>query len=1706
MLNVLKYCISDCGSTPCTPTTYCISDSIIYLVTKDGIGGSAKFGKSGTPSGNYFFSNDHYLMTTSTSGSGTLGSIYVCDNSGCSAVTDTTNITYFNSKSSDLTCAYNSGDVCGAGITNKSYYDTTSKKIINCSTNKCNLSSVTGYYIDYGSSNTINYLITCSNSSCITEKHTGTAVEFYINSGLDKSTQPIIYYNGAAFSSIIGNPIGVYLDSSTLSGARYSNIIICSSTTKCLSTANDSAIFLNSANILDSAKSPAPLIKCISSGCTEVLFTTAITGDNSNNAYYIDGITKNLIQCVITPSPLSVSCDIYNKNTSNKYYLDYSTSSSSTSCVSSVFGATSSTGFCSLNIISCDSSSLCKSSAIYTESQFLDGDSSTNLIVCNTFGDDFFCTTIPAINLTYYYINSGNFDGEHPLLYCGDSSTTTCVEKKASTNGYYMSDNGIFITSDPYNIETIGHLIHCSNSKTCIKSLDLANKGYYVNAGVNITNKPLILFDPETSTIYETSPTSKDSIYLDSSSFITSSYTNLIYCSSINNCTTFKSKDGYYYNSGYIDEDSDVIIECDKTGCEIDPNIQTCTSDESVSLKPGNYCFRKEVGSGKDLNFVVNEFIINSENIDTTNQNITYTNGSNINYRYVRVSNGNFPGITNEVSTLFEIKSNSITRVNTDGIFIINSKNEKVDTINGFINLGSSFTTIYTCSTSTQLCSLSSSCKDGTYLYDEGNHRGYQCADDFISPINEAGYYIDSSYIVDKNFTPAIMKCTDNGNCERYIPKNSYFLNAGSDKAYHPLIYCSDNNCTTKEVSMGYYRAEFGHSGVIYCSSNSFCGISPLRYNYYINSGVDKNIKPIIVCNDGINCNTKQAYLGYYLVKEYSNLLIDCDNTSLCQLKTATIGYYYNSANNYNSDNGETIIKCYISTYGSNTICNTEKRNKGFYLSGSSNNILINCIGNKCQSITVNNGIFRAATNSKTSEKGVSSKSRDQYNDEDGNTIEKEIINDEEGEEERDDLLEYIYHIGRIAEEENEKDIDDSNNDDNIYEYYSENENSNDILMEINNNNSMIDDINEENNNDSDNDFDYNYDDNLDNPDINSVNLKRDMEDMNKNLELSNRATSNEASYTLIICNDGSCNELTSEELNLIPICTYNNDVCYLDNSRISTIQNVRITSVVAGEYCTDASRSTIYFATETIVEYNNVISGVLSTSKSSTKNCIKASAQYSNNLFTVGNNIYRVNEGYITQVFDTGYYFIDIIKNSLVYGMEIKDYNDINVLLYKCDGASCRIMDKPSSTTYYTDVSKRIIKYSLEDDKYLFVNDKQENICTFSYNTCTPKYDIMENDFCITAEGNLVVARETIKAKETGQCFSSNSINKNVLAYSHSSTLYLLNSNAAKQVTMSGYFFAENVNYYSADYRSFNTTRAGITLYGCIENNCKIYEPKPNIYYFDVLTNYLIEKTKDNIWISPYSLGYINVSVNPEETYIYSYTISENKELLLTKVNKDGYYYTIDQKMYQCDTQSTKSCKEIEDTAYILTNTNELYYCIVDSEGEDTECFKKTCALGQTYYIQDNYYKCTIGSYFELIRQKTCDYNEVLVINFPLIYIDSFPTSIYKTISNIAKNNQYLPTEKESRTSLESVQGVFTNCTIDDYDSSIINYDQICMANHVKLNQDKEPDICSIQLLGYTFCVVDDGDNPNKCNPSSAFTQKNISLWNIINRKNNNN
>jgi len=381
----LKDCETDCKNdatadpavtSSCTDQGYCISDSnTIKIVNSNKLPGSTKFGKSGTTPGNYFFDGNGVLVTAKKN-SQTIDSGYYCDSSGCIPIPTTTGKTYINTKASDLTCAYIKRETsfeCGSANENESYIDDSSKKVINCSSKKCSLTSAAGYYIDYGA---VDKIIFCSGNSCTNDINLNSPAtdRFYLNAGLDKSINPIIKYDnnktsGQKLSPISGNTEQAFLDYSTVidpsstGSLSYRNLITCSSYKKCSSASYDSGIFLSSTSTI--------LIKCESSGCSELnTEDSANTNKGSKNAksYYIDALSKKLIVC-----DNNSKCSLLD-DSSNKFYLDYSTKSTSTdkSC------GTGKVSFCSTNIISCDSSSQCISKAIVNESYFIDGETAVS--------------------------------------------------------------------------------------------------------------------------------------------------------------------------------------------------------------------------------------------------------------------------------------------------------------------------------------------------------------------------------------------------------------------------------------------------------------------------------------------------------------------------------------------------------------------------------------------------------------------------------------------------------------------------------------------------------------------------------------------------------------------------------------------------------------------------------------------------------------------------------------------------------------------------------------------------------------------------------------------------------------------------------------------------------------------------------------------------------------------------------------------------------------------------------------------------------------------------------------------------------------------------------------------------------------------------------------------------------------------------------
>ncbi|ORX75443.1 hypothetical protein BCR32DRAFT_285166, partial [Anaeromyces robustus] len=189
--------------------------------------------------------------------------------------------------------------------------------------------------------------------------------------------------------------------------------------------------------------------------------------------------------------------------------------------------------------------------------------------------------------------------------------------------------------------------------------------------------------------------------------------------------------------------------------------------------------------------------------------------------------------------------------------------------------------------------------------------------------------------------------------------------------------------------------------------------------------------------------------------------------------------------------------------------------------------------------------------------------------------------------------------------------------------------------------------------------------------------------------------------------------------------------------------------------------------------------------------------------------------------------------KNTLVTGNDIDLYNDENVKLYRCNGSSCSIVDKPESMTYYADINKRILKYNVNSGAYSFAYEKD---IVWRISSC----------------------KADIKNRETGECYRAPSITSTI--YGYSQYLYNMNMFAAQMVDETGYY----INY--------KTKNNGLIVYGCQLSSCKEYTPEEDVYYYDGRAKTIL-RYRDGIWNTPSTSGYAYISINPADTYIYRFT-----------------------------------------------------------------------------------------------------------------------------------------------------------------------------------------------------------------------------------------
>jgi len=1554
-----------------------------------------------------------------------------------------------------------------------------------------------GFYLD-GSSSTDNTkyikIINCSSSnscSLYTQKNKG---YYFDGSSFTDETNysKLIYYDGNNYISISNINIGYYLDATTKSSdnEEYSGVILCTNSTTCISVETTKKGYYIDGSSYKS-RTYSKLIECDGS--------KYISLDIINVGYYLDGsstdddtIYNSVIYCDDSKTCTIISSLI------KGYYLDASSVTSSSSrkrtqtivytkliiCDENNYqsvtsslqkgyyldGGSSNDNINYNKIIYCSDASSCRSVSSTIIGFYFDATSTTDnnvytkLISCD--GNKY--TSFNTNQIGYYLDGSSSNNGinYNRIIYCSNAENCEILEKSNLRKGYYME--GSTALTDGTNTKYI-QLISCymDNTSSCKMHDNIENyqtynpfDGYYINGMNDFSTYPLIrCFDSSCEKIENT--IINEGYYLDGSTSIENKvgYIKLISCTigTSTGCTITSPNDGYYINAE-SDSSSNAIILCMNQICKI----------QSPSTSPSYYV-------GNDQNKKVNGLIICDEPASNSNKCIFKSAFNSLGYY---LNDGHNKDTEQLINCTQDKGCQSLT----------------VD-LGYYLNIGDiDNNPIIVCNKESLACTSQTTpeCQDP-----ENSRAGDYCYDDnklLFYPINKSdavytnflnGFFTIGS-ILSGNFpginvdTTTLFKITPYS-ITRYfksgilmIDKNGKLINSLDStrslitqyKCDEETMLCSQLPSCTPNIYMydpENQRAIFCNNGSLeYASFTGYVVDGDRKINnnnpylikcenggkncvsikpklksssYYENMGYDSKDHKLIQCFNG-NCVTVEATNGFYVGHDGIDI-INCTQKGICNtIQPNKNVKYINSG----IDNSLKKIIEYNKKYGYTTV----KAKAGYYMTYS-NNILIECTNTDCNEIIPIESYYDNADNSQK------------------NTIINCIGKD--------------ISVTCVIEKTNEGFYTTPNTN---TLYHCENEK----CQYINVKNGIFHMA-----------VKNNYSDNLSKRSLDLVN--HNITNFNSISYIDNEYHRNilvprasEETYGIIRCISSVCNVLTPEEILAIPICEYNKKKCYI-KEKYAMIKG-STTSLSVGEICTNDDRSTFYFATNTIVVKSNVIGTSTDYAHTTTlNNCLPVSNKYNSFFFTTDSSIFRLDKNRIIQLLDSGYYFINIVKNTLISSNTKDDYNNINVKLYSCNEISCKINDKPKTISYYADVNKRIMQYNPGTGVYTFAYNN-DIICIYEDNKCTPKASLNNQEFCITYKGEIVLTKENIKSREIGECYKANTIDSSIYVFSNEH-LYTMNLYSAQMINQSGYYIIDLTtntpvtegNDNNDDHNIPNSKKQNIEIYECNKSLCKIHQPDESIYYYNMPTKTIL-RYNNNKWHAPSNYGYAIISIYPGNKRLYHLT-DTNSEIILNAVETEGHYYTIDNEMYYCS--NSENCSEIDDTGYYFTSDGKIYYCVYDSEHlEETMCTKKICTVGQYYYMGKGYYYCKSNSVLVPVSSKYCFYNDNVIINFPIFLSQDYPDNIVKIIKNIEINNHASAINPvKSKNYIKSVSGIFTNCTYNSEETKS-NFDLICINNYVKFNEEtNDIMICSTEHLSFIECE-EDNNNPEKCNVNKAI------------------
>jgi len=1548
-----------------------------------------------------------------------------------------------------ITCAYDSSSrqvLCTSGdnmatSTSKTYFIDSgiSGNLIECTTSTCTSKTVNvGYYL----SGATNYpLINCVNTStqiqCSLVHKGSVRVAYYLNGNATtnntKYTSVIYCSSSTSCSEVTTTTKGYYLNGSTVSASPliYSDGSFYTS----LQTANIGYYLDGSSST--NGNDYTQVIKCTSSSSCTIIKTTY-------KGYYLDGssLLTNVSKKRATTTTYSklIICDgnKYNSVTTTNqigYYLDGSSTTNNTQYY---------------KVIYCSSATACSSITSTIKGYYLDGTSTTDnkkyskMLLCN--GSVY---TSPTTLMIGYYLDgstSTNSINYSNLIYCESSTSCSTMANNTIQEGFYL-EGGTAASTTSYT-----QLITCtanSNTTSCKMHNNVSSStsyvpydGYYLSGMSDSNDSPLVYcLSKSCNKVAKTAINT--GYYMEGSTSTVNGmkYTNVVTCTvkegSTSDCMIQSLNDGYYVNAESTDL-TNAIFYCSNKNCI----IQTPSSGTSYY-----------VGADDSLNGLI---ACSDPNIGL-NQCV-FTPAINSQGYYLNAGSNN--------------TSKQLIICDTT----VGCQDVKVD-LGYYVNAGdlTSHPTIR-CQTVGQVCVVENpvSCPTastsvaGDHCYEDGKLKFFgEDKSEAVYATKSDDFYINA-VIVGGKF-PGISKTiktifkVSRYSINRYdkqgvvmIDETGKIVDSVTPSTGTIIYDCSNSAIGCQEVvkcTINTYMYDSENQKAIYCNNGVFENAKFTGYVINTDLATNNGHPYLIKCeNNGEKCSSiKTNTASYYANQGYDssyNPLIFCDGNN-CTTQSIKDGYYvahegkgylYCSGNICTFYQHLSTVKFINAGYDNNingiincvhkSLCSTTVARSGYYMTNNKS-VLIYCTGPaSCTEINPSVGYYENA---------------DTVNDE------GTIINCAE------------TGIGVVCSTER------VNN--GYYTTYLSNR-----LIRCRPN-SPCKSFTPENG----------Y---FRGATKRFSSWKRSLDttfntsDKKKDSLMMKRAS--DESYNIIKCLENKCRELSASELAAIPICEYNNDKCYITQEY--SRRNIGTASLQAGGICTNEDRSIFYFATDTVVVKPDIISAVTSTYTytTTTSNCVVASDEYIGMYFTVGSHIYQLEKDSVIEFYDLGYYFINVESNTLMNGNSIEDYNHPSVKIYKCNGVSCSILDKPSYDTYYADINKRIIKYDVKNNAYTFAYN-QDVICVYENNKCTPNADLINQEFCLTYKGELVLAQSDIKSRETGDCYRANDINTNI--YGHSQYFYNMNLFSAEMINQNGYYIISlsTNNTYVINHSKKKHKTDHLIIYGCQNTQCKIYEPQESVYYYDSDGKNLLQY-KDGQWITPSTSGYAYISIDPANTSIYHFTKTDD-DYVVDSMSEDGYYYTVDNEMYYCDDDYSVECSEINNNGYYFTNGGEIYYCVHDSEYlEDTECIRQQCVNGQYYYLNNNYYFCDTRSLLVPVISRYCIHDHNVVVNFPIEMTNEYPWKVRNAMRRIEKNNNSTAVvSRRGQDYLDSVSGIFTNCTY-NVEGFKAYFDLLCLNNYVKIDTNTlDAMICSVDHLNYVECVEDE-QNLNKCNVSASI------------------